>query len=386
MSDDHAPVLIAAARTPIGTAGHSLRDVRVESLAAPVLRALVERAGLRPDEVDDVVLGNCMGPGGNVARLAALSAGLPHTVAGLTLDRQCASGLSAIGVAAQLVRGGARVVLAGGAESTSTAPWRSWPPTDGRDPQRYERAPFSPNPDEDLEMGLANDLLAQDAGVTRQQQDAYSARSHARAAAAQHTGLFDAEIVAVGGVDRDDRPRTGLTVERLARLRPSFRAEGTATAGNSCGLSDGAAAVAVVSAEFHAARPVPGLRVVSTATAGVAPNRPGRGLVPAVRRALDHAGLTLDDISAIELNEAFAGQVLACCDELDLDPERVCPDGGALALGHPWGASGAVLVVRLFSQLLIPAGGRYGLAAISAGGGLGAAMVVEAVGRVEDRR
>lgn len=377
MSDEHAPVLIAAARTPIGTAGHSLCDVRVESLAAPVLRALLERAEIGADEVDDVVLGNCMGPGGNVARLAALIAGLPDGVPGLSLDRQCASGLSAIAVAAQLVRGGARVVLAGGAESTSTAPWRSWPPVNGAEPVRYERAPFAPNPAEDLDMGLANDLLAEDAGVTRERQDAYAAQSHARAAAAQRAGLFDAEIVAVEGVDRDDRPRSGLTVERLARLRPSFRAGGTATAGNSCGLSDGAAAVAVVSADLHAARPVPGLRVLSTATAGVAPDRPGRGLVPAVRTALDRAGLTLADISAIELNEAFAGQVLACCDELELDPDRVCADGGALALGHPWGASGAVLVVRLFSQLLAPEGGRYGLAAVSAGGGLGVAMVVE---------
>ncbi|WP_345525081.1 thiolase family protein [Nocardioides endophyticus] len=371
-----SPVIVAAARTPIGTADHAFASLTVEQLGAPVLRSLLDRTGLNGDEVDDVILGNCMGPGGNVARLTALTAGLPAGVPGLTVDRQCASGLAAIDLAAQLVRGGARIVLAGGVESASTAPWRSWPPVDGAEPVRYQRAPFAPAP-EDLDMGLANDLLAAEAGVARERQDAYAARSHARAVAAQQGGVFDAEIVPLATVSRDDRPRAGFTEQRLARLRPAFRARGTVTAGNSCGISDGAAAVAVVSREVQERLAVPGLRVLATATTGVMPSRPGRGLVPAVHLALERAGASLDQVDAIELNEAFAGQILACCDELGLDPARVCAEGGALALGHPWGASGAVLVVRLFSRLVTRNQGRLGLAAIAAGGGMGVAMVVE---------
>jgi acetyl-CoA C-acetyltransferase len=201
----------------------------------------------------------------------------------------------------------------------------------------------------------------------------------AAAVSAQESGDFDSEIVAIGGVGRDDRPRAGLTAQRLARLRPAFRSEGTVTAGNSCGISDDAAAVMVADSDVQRRLAVPGLRILSTATSGVPAARPGRGLVPAVRRALEKAGITLEEIDAIELNEAFAGQVLACCAELGLDPDRVCPDGGALALGHPWGASGAVLAVRLFSRLVTQRRGRYGLAAIAAGGGLGVAMIVESV-------
>ncbi|MGO1167702.1 MAG: thiolase family protein [Janibacter sp.] len=372
-----APVIVAAARTPIGTAGHSLSQLPVERLAGPVLAAVVERSGLPVDDICDVVLGNCMGPGGNVARSASLAGGLPAHVPALTVDRQCASGLAAIDVATQLVRGGSPAVLAGGVESASTAPWRFWPPADGADPVRYERAPFAPTAEEDPDMGLANDLLAQEAGVSRERQDTYAATSHARAVAARDAGRFDAEIVPVDEVERDDRPRATLTEAKLARLRPTFRPDGSVTAGNSCGISDGAAAMAVVDPSVQQRLGLPGLRVLATATAGVAPQQPGRGLVPATQLALERADLTLDDLDAIELNEAFAGQVLACCDELGLDPLRVCTDGGALALGHPWGASGAVLAVRLFHQLVTQGGGRYGLAAIAAGGGQGVAMVVE---------
>ena len=371
-----SPVVVAAARTPIGTAGHALAGLGVEQLAAPVLASVLSRAGLDPEGVDEVVLGNCMGPGGNVARVSALAAGLPRSVPALTVDRQCASGLAAVDLAAQLVRTGAGVVLAGGAESASTAPWRFWPPEPGGEPVRYERAPFAPGR-EDLDMGLANDLLAEDAGVTRERQDAYAARSHRLAAAAREAGAFDDEVVPLGGLVRDERPRAGLTTERLARLPAAFRTEGTVTAGNACGVSDGAAAVVVVSEGVRRGLGVPGLRVLSSATAGVDPARPGLGLVPAVRMALGRAGTSLDRIDVVELNEAFAGQVLACCDELDLDPDRVCVEGGALALGHPWGASGAVLVVRLFSQLVARGQGGLGLAAVAAGGGQGVAMVVE---------
>jgi acetyl-CoA C-acetyltransferase len=365
-------VVVAALRTPIGTAGGALAAVTAADLAAPVLRALADAV---PLPVQDVVLGNCMGPGGDVARVSALAAGLGIDVPGLTVDRQCGSGLAALDVGAHLVRRGA-VVLAGGVESASTAPLRFWP---GEPPVRYERAPFAPEPFADPDMGYAADVLAAKAGVTRGRQDTYAALSHARAVATRAAGGFDAELVPVGDVVRDERPRA-ITVERLARLRPAFRTAddgGTVTAGNCCGVNDGAAAVALVDSATHRSLGVPGLRVLATATAGVDPELPGIGLVPAVRTALDMAGLTLADLDVVELNEAFAGQVLACCDELAVDPGRVCVEGGALALGHPWGASGAVLVVRLFSQLVRAGRGRYGLAAIAVGGGQGVATVVE---------
>ncbi len=379
-----APVIVAARRTPIGTAGRSLAHVDAAGLAAPVLRRLVDdvpaAAGpfdLPGPPVNEVVLGNCMGPGGNVARVAALAAGLPVAVPALTVDRQCGSGLAAITTAAALVRETPGLVLAGGTESASTAPWRFWPPATGEEPERYERAPFAPAELGDPDMGLAADLLAAGHAVSRGRQDAYAAESHTRAYTTQQAGGFHDEVVGVGGVDLDERPRPGMTADRLGRLRPTFRAKGTVTAGNACGVNDGAAAVAVVDAATHERLGLPGLRVLATATVGVDPNLPGIGIVPAVRAALDRAGVGLDAIDVVELNEAFAGQVLACCDDLGLDPARVCPQGGALALGHPWGASGAVLVVRLFSQLVRQDRGELGLAAIAVGGGQGVAMVVQ---------
>jgi acetyl-CoA C-acetyltransferase len=371
------PVVVAACRTPLGTAGGALGSLQAADLAAPVLAALADAV---PEAVREVVLGNCMGPGGDVARVASLAAGLPVEVPALTVDRQCASGLAAIEVAAGLLAGRRGVALAGGVESASTAPWRYWPGTAEHPPRRYERAPFAPESVGDPDMGLAADVLAEKAGVARARQDAYAARSHTRAAATRDAGGFDAELVPVGGLRRDERPRHGLTEQRLARLRPAYRPQaegGTVTAGNACGVNDGAAAVALVDHETHRRLGVPGLQVLATATSGVDPNLPGLALVPAVQQAVELAGLTLDDLDVIELNEAFAGQVLACCDALHLDDERVCVEGGALGLGHPWGASGAVLVVRLFSQLVRAGTGRYGLAAIAAGGGQGVAMVVE---------
>jgi len=374
-ASESGAVIVEALRSPIGTAGRALAELSAAELAGPVLRAVHAATGTA--KVREVVLGNCMGPGGDVARVAALGAGLPETVPALTVDRQCASGLAAVEVGAALLAGSTGVVLAGGVESVSTAPWRFWPPASGGSPERYERAPFAPESVGDPDMGLAADLLAEEARIDRSRQDAFAARSHARAAATAASGGFEEEIVPIGTVGRDERPRPGLTVERLARLRPAFRPRGTVTAGNSCGINDGAAVVALADPQTARELGRPGLRVLATATAGVDPNRPGLGLVPAVRLALTRAGVSLHEVDVVELNEAFAGQILACCDELGLDPGRVCPDGGALALGHPWGASGAVLVVRLFSQIVREGRGRLGLAAIAAGGGQGVAMVVE---------
>lgn len=372
-------VIVAARRTPIGSAGHAFRDVSVADLAAPVLGAVLDDAGVLAAEVDEVVLGNCLGPGGDVARYAALAAGLPATVPGLTVDRQCGSGLAAITTAVALVEAGhAGYVLAGGAESASTAPWRYWPPTGPSGaPVRYERAPFAPAELGDPDMGAAADLLAERHGIGRARQDAYAARSHRLASAAREGGAFDRELTPVRGVHADERPRATLTEERLARLPPAFRPEGTVTAGNSCGVGDGAAAVAVLTEREADRRGLAGLRVRGVATAGVDPRWPGIGIVPAVRGVLGATDRTLAGVDAVELNEAFAGQVLACCDALDLDPDLVCTEGGALALGHPWGASGAVLVVRLFSRLATLPAGSTGLAAIAVGGGQGVALLVE---------
>jgi acetyl-CoA C-acetyltransferase len=373
--------IVAARRTPIGTAGHALSDVPAAELAGAALAAVgqdLRAAGQEPAKTAEVILGNCMGPGGNLARVAALTAGLPDTVAGLTVDRQCGSGLAAIVLGASIV-GAERtsLVLAGGVESASTAPWRYWPPDGDKPAQRYERAPFAPN-GFDPEMGLAADLLAAEAGIGRDRQDGYAVRSHALAVATQAAGGFTAELAPLAGLRADERPRPRFTADRLARFPAAFRPGGTVTAANSCANSDGAAVVALIRDEDRSRLGLPGLRIVGAATVGVDPRRPGLAIVPAVGTALDDAGLGLDQIDVIEFNEAFAGQVLACADQLGLAEERICTEGGAIALGHPWGASGAVLVVRLFSQLVRAGAGSYGLAAIAAGGGQGVAVVVEA--------
>ncbi|WP_280438406.1 thiolase family protein [Nocardia carnea] len=371
------PVLVAARRTPIGTAGHGFADLTVTDLAAPVLASV---AGSLCDAgvdlpIDDVVLGNCLGPGGDPARVAALQAGLGQQVPGVTVDRQCGSGLDAVIQAALRVRSGAdRLILAGGAESASTAPWRFWPPATGADPVRYTRAPFAPAGFPDPDMGVAADALARLRGISRERQDEYAARSHMLAAAAD----FTPEIVPVAGVHRDERIRTGMTPARLARLRPGFGPDGTATAGNSCGISDGAAVVAVTTAPDAAG--LPALRIVATAVAAGDPALPGLGPVPAIRAVLRRAGRSVSDLGVVEITEAFASVVLAVSDELGLDESRICPDGGAIAMGHPWGASGAVLLVRLASRMLRPDGPELGLAACAIGGGQGVAMLVERAG------
>ncbi|AYY12107.1 thiolase family protein [Actinobacteria bacterium YIM 96077] len=379
------PVVVAARRTPIGTAGRALADLTVVELGARVLAAVatdVRRAGASAD-IGDVVLGNCMGPGGNVARVSALEAGLGDAVPGVTIDRQCASGLAAFVQAAQGIRGGdADLVLAGGAESASTAPVRAQPGSSPGVPATpYQRAPFTPAEFGDPDMGMAAEHLASVAGVSRERQDAYAAASHAKALVAREAGYFDAELVAVGQLNCDEHPRR-LRESVLARMPAAFVPGGTVTAGNSCPVSDGAAVVGVVP---EAARDgAPGLRLVASAVTGCDPRLPGWGPVPAVQQVCDVAGVKIDDVAAIEIVEAFAGQVLAVTDALGLDPladdaGRVCPDGGALALGHAWGATSAVSVVRLFTRLVRggAAAGTLGLATAAAGGGLGVAALFE---------
>ncbi|NLJ54787.1 MAG: thiolase family protein [Intrasporangiaceae bacterium] len=384
--DPRTPVIVAARRTPIGTAGHSLKDVTADALAAVAIETVV--ADL-PDglTVDEVVLGNCLGPGGNLARVAALRAGLPDETAARTVDLQCGSGLAAVVAAVDAIQAGrCDVVIAGGAESASTAPTRLWPSG-----AAYSRAPFAPAGHADPDMGPAADDLARHAGISRERSDRYAARSFSRARTAVQEGRFDEEIVPVGQVRRDERVRDGMTPERLARLRPTFGADGVVTAATATGISDGAAVVAVIPEELRARLGVPGLAVVATSQRGCDPALPGLGPVPAVRALLDGpsiisqlrgygGGADWGMIDRVEINEAFAPQVLACCDALGLDEQRVCPDGGGLALGHPWGASGAVLLVRLFSALVRQGLGRTGLAAIAVGGGQGVAALVVTVG------
>ncbi|MBM7505145.1 thiolase family protein [Agromyces aurantiacus] len=385
---DRSPVIVAARRTAIATSGRAFAAHAVDALAAPVVAAAAEAVTASGLPVDDVVLGNCMGPGGDLARVAALRAGLGVEVPGVTVDRQCGSGLDAVMQAASRVRAGdARLVIAGGAESASTAPHRLWPGTG----ERFTRAPFAPTGFPDPDMGPAAEHLARVRGITRARQDAWAARSHARAAAAQAAGAFDAEIVPVDGVVRDDRPRASMDLGRLARFPPVFapasaslardgaRPGGTVTAGNSCGVSDGAAAMAVTTAEVARVLALPALRVRAAAVAGCDPALPGLGAAPAARAALARAGMTVADLGFVEITEAFAAQLLAVSDELGLDDETISGDGGAIALGHPWGASGAVLLVRLAARMLARDDARAGLAACSIGGGQGIAMIVERV-------
>jgi acetyl-CoA C-acetyltransferase len=369
-------VVIAARRTPIGTRGRALAALNVEQLAAPVLRAALgdaEDAVGRRLTVADVVLGNCMGPGGNPARVSALAAGLGVEVPGATVDRQCGSGLAAVLDAATAIRAGDdRPRLAGGVESPSTAPVRSL------DGVPYDRAPFAPQgwPDPDM-VRAAEDLAAVD-GISRERQDAHAARSHQRARAAREAGRFAEELVPVAGLTADDS--IGVAERLLPRLPHLFEG-GTLTAGTATRISDGAAAVTVVPRRL--AGRAPGLVLRGHAVVGCDPALPGIGAAPAVRAALDSANATLRDVTAFEIVEAFAAQSLAVLGRLGLadDDPRVCADGGALALGHPWGASGTISVVRLFGRLVradAPAG-TLGVAAASVGGGLGVAAVFEVV-------
>lgn len=387
------PVIVAARRTPIGTRGRALAGLRVEELAAPVIRAVLEDAGGvvstvtagsgagsgsashdgPPFDVADVVLGNCMGPGGNPARVAALAAGLGDGVPGATIDRQCGSGLAAVIDAATAIRAGdARPRVAGGVESASTAPVRS---VDG---VAYDRAAFAPEGWPDPDMTRAAEDLARHDGIPRSRQDAHAARSHARARAALVAGRFADELVPLAGMTADDAIGGA---ERLLPRLPALFPDGTLTAGTSTRIGDGAAALVVVPGGGH--RSLPGLAIRAHAIVGCDPALPGIGAAPAVLAALDRAGLGTDDVAAFEIVEAFAAQSLAVLDRLGIadDDARVCADGGALALGHPWGASGAVSVVRLFSRLVrggAPAG-TIGVAAASVGGGLGVAAVLEVV-------
>jgi 3-oxoadipyl-CoA thiolase len=392
--------IVSAVRTPIGRHGGVLRTVRPDDLAALVVREAIARAGVDAGLVDDVVLGNANGAGEenrNVARMAALLAGLPVEVAGQTINRLCGSGLQAVNSAAHAIMvGDGEVMVAGGVESMTRAPIVQLKAESAFQRGAPEVADSTlgwrfVNPRLDaaypvVPLGETAEIVAQQWGVSREEQDAFALLSQERAVEAIEAGRFDGQIVAVpvpqpgGGhlmVDRDEHPRPDTTAEGLARLRPAFRKGGTVTAGNSSGIDDGAAALLLVAAAR--ARELglqPMARVISTAVAGVDPSVMGMGPVPATRRALERAGLTIADLDLVELNEAFASQSIACLRELELDIDRVNVNGGAIALGHPLGMSGARLMTMLVHELRAR-GGRYGLATMCIGVGQGIATIVE---------
>lgn len=385
---DRQPIVIAALRTPIRRVNGAFKELRAHELLAPVLRGLLEAGRFPAEAITDVVIGNAVGGGGNVARLAALEAGLPVSVPGVTVDRQCGSGLDAIVLAARLVAaGGNGAYLAGGVESISTAPLRANRAVDGGGPDFFSRAQFVPLSYGDPDMGAAAENVAAEFGISRDRQDRFALRSHRRALAAAASGTFSGEVVplraASGTVTSDDGPRASLTAALMARFPPAFAEGGTVTAGNSCFDADGAAAVVVTS--LQRARELgagDGLLVLGTDTAGVDPRLLGMGAAAAAGRLLAEHEVDAADIGLVEFNEAFASQTLACLDSLGIDAERANLDGGALALGHAYGASGAVLVTRLLAQARRmreqepdPAAGQLALAMISIAGGMGTAAL-----------
>ena len=380
-------VILSAVRTPIGRYGGALSDVRPDDLAALVIEEAVERAGVPPAEIEDVYFGAANQAGEdnrNVARMGGLLAGLPQSVAGVTVNRLCASGLSAVVGAAHAIRAGdGELFVAGGVESMSRAPLvtakpeygdgTTWDTTLGwrfPNPRMEEMFPLE-------SMGETGENVAERYGITRDDQDAFAFQSHRRWAAAEEAGRFADELVPVGEVDRDEHPRPDTSLEKLATLKPAFREGGTITAGNASGINDGAAALVIASDEKArelGAEPLG--RFVASAVAGVDPRYMGVGPVPAVQKLLARAGIEAADLDLVELNEAFASQSLQVIRELGLDPERVNVNGGAIALGHPLGMSGARLVVSLLHELLRREG-RYGLATLCVGVGQGQAAIFE---------
>ena len=396
-----AAFVIDGVRSPFGRYGGGLAGVRADDLLAAVIAALVERTKVPVDRIDDVIAG-CANQAGednrNVARMAALLAGLPIGVPGVTVNRLCGSGMQAIADGARLIAAGeADLIIAGGVEQMTRAPYVMGKPTEAfarGNPTMFDTTlgwrfvnPRMTELHETLAMGETAERVARQCGVTREAQDRFALRSQERAAAAAASGRLGEELVAITtGTDKkgnriqvtaDEHPRAETTYESLAKLRPAFAKDGTVTAGNASGLNDGAAAVLLASeAAVKELGLAPQARYVTSAVAGVAPSLMGLGPVPASQRALARAGLAASAIDVAELNEAFAAQALPCVAELGLDPERVNVNGGAIALGHPLGASGARLVLTLARELAAGRG-RRGLASMCIGVGQGIAVILE---------
>jgi 3-oxoadipyl-CoA thiolase len=389
MSAVKEAVILSAVRTPVGRAGGALAHVRADDLAALVVRAAIDRASFDPARIDDVILG-CTNQAGednrNVARMAVLLAGLPVDVPGQTVNRLCGSGLQAVASAAQAIKASeGDAFVAGGVESMTrapyvmlkpSAPWSREAPVvaDTTVGWRFMN-PCMPKA-WTISLGMTAEVVARRYGITREEQDAFALESQGRTAAALRDGVFGNEIVPVDGVSVDEHPRPDTSTEKLASLAPPFDAQGSVTAGNSSGINDGASALLVAGSGISGTRPL--ARIVTTAVAGVDPACMGLGPVPAVRKALARAGLTIDRMDLVELNEAFAAQAIACIRELELDPARVNVYGGAIALGHALGSSGSRILTTLV-HALARRKARYGLATMCIGVGQGIAMIVERV-------
>lgn len=385
--------IVAGARTPIGDFGGSLRSITAGGLAVTTIKEVIKRSGVNPEEIDDVILGCCAQTSEepNIGRTAALMAGLPDTVTGMTIQRQCASGMQAIiSGYQQIITGDSEIVLAGGTESMSTVPYVL---KKARWGMRLQHGEFTDalwetltDPIHKIMMGETAERLADKYGITRAEQDIIACRSHQNAINAIEQGYFAREIVPVPVpqrkadpvlVDRDEHPRSDISLESLAKLRPAFRKNGTVTAGNASGLNDAAAALLIMSEEKARQMGLkPMARIVSHARAGVEPDLMGYGPVPAIKKALNRAGLTMADIDLIELNEAFAAQYLACEKLLDLNRDIVNVNGSGISLGHPVGCTGTRIVITLINEMK-RRNAHYGLASLCVGGGMGIAIIVE---------
>jgi len=382
-------VIVSAVRTPIARQGGALASVPAHVFGAEVMKEAIKRATVNPEAIDDVIFGNVLSGGGNIARLTALQTGLSTELPGLTVDRQCGSGINAINLAAQAIKAGeGDIYVAGGTESMSRAPYlmdraeRAYSPT----PPKFRSSQLSPQEIGDPPMGITAENLAEKYKIGREEQDAFAFRSQQRMARAMEEGRFDEQIIPIQVPVRkgepivfkaDEHPRPQTTIDALSNLQPVFLKGGTVTAGSSSGLNDAASALVIMSREKAEELGVTPLATIrASAVAGVDPNIMGIGPVPATKKVMEKSGLTLSDMDIIEINEAFAAQVLACDRELEMDPDKVNVNGGAIAHGHPLGATGAILATKAAYELE-RSDGRYALITACIGGGQGIATIIE---------
>lgn len=382
-------VIVSAVRTAIGKQGGALASLPAHLYGGEVIKEAIKRVNLNPEMIDDVILGNVLSGGGNIARLTALQGGLSVNIPGLTIDRQCGSGINAAALAAQAIQSGAGdIYVAGGIESMSRAPYQYERPEQAYSsiPPRYRKTLLAPEEIGNPGMGTTAENLAKKYDITRKEQDEYSLRSQLRMATAIHEGRFDEQIVPISIpvrkgepilFNKDEHPRPNTTLAALAKLSPAFQRDGTVTAGSSSGLNDAASAMVIMSREKAEELGIQPLATIKGSTvAGVDPNIMGIGPVPATKKLLEKLNLSLSDMDIIELNEAFAAQVIACDRELGIDPEKLNVNGGAIAHGHPLGATGAILITKAVYELKRSAG-KFALITACIGGGQGISLVIE---------
>ncbi len=385
------PVIVSAVRTPIGRQGGAFASIKAHELGAIALKEAIARINLEVESIEDVIFGNVIGGGGNIARLTALQAGLPLSIPGLTIDRQCGSGLNAINLAAQAIKAGdGDVYVVGGAESMSQAPYLMEKPSKPYStmPPKFMKSRLSPDEIGDPPMGITAENLAEKYHISREEQDEFAKRSQERMGIAMAEGYFESQIAPVSVpvrkgnpivVSKDEHPRPETTLEKLASLPAVFKQGGSVTAGSSSGLNDAASAIVIMAREKAEELGLKPLAVVKGyAVSGVDPNIMGIGPVPATQKVMEQTGFTLDEMDIIEINEAFAAQVLACDRELKMNHDKVNVNGGAIAHGHPLGATGAILATKAVYELE-RRDGKYALITACIGGGQGIATILERV-------